>query len=1297
MEGPEHPPAEPSTIPSPGPSQTEAHSSTAPSGSNDSASATEPNPDSWRNVWKALMEDSDQDDKKRAAAKRQKFITRRQTQAQEQASEIREVVHTTIGSGEVINLKASASTPPAIDYKGLSKKPSGPKVGYVNLLVSDGDDEDKPVVGNAFTFVPGYRICLKADIGRTCDHELTIEVDVLKGNKMTVPFSKQNEKANFTRASISWRPGVQIEGNYMIDGMVAMSLGNVQPGTGLFHPDIEKLFKDSKRKKTVGHITALTFRSGGSSVQGADKNNWRTLPKEVSETFDRLCFGDGICSVMTWFRDYNPTGTLDGWLTKLCEHANRHLPPYLPYLDESQQPVLDFDESPTLDQIGNGTFIKKWENSQPRHFYYHKLRLDFFREEDFALCVAMPTIRNEQWAREQYSHISIVPQRVYMQAVKPLHIPGIGITLNALSFKYNVFVRMQPVTFASKRKHDKDKRTTLGKAPEEGSFIQMEFDNEAGMKPHESLGMAATWKGQVIANPKGCLTTGTHFCVLMTKPYDMPSPFFAKTELANIAKDENLAKVHMDVVRDITASSRELEGTLAFTNASFEVKNLDPIRSAWMLPYAKQSDKKPSLVKYSARHSAYLQHISEHDSENQIKVVSTLGEETDCVLGIIAGPGAGKTTTMSQLTYGGAIQDKKVLVCGPSNVSVDTCAWSCYKHQVSVPKALRGRERIFWRLEVMGAEMRAMITVRNYVKMDSEDVEVTQKPETAFPDQLESDLEVMHAMSNALHQAAGHEAKHKALRIAGKTYIEAFAALRDQENRKGIDVPITMTTGWHLFMQVKRDNSDAQKEINGVVTAWMTQKPAAEIEAMKAEGAVSQGLLDAYAQPPTTKTQIQAWLKTGQIKSAESRDKSLQYRTLRDKFIQNGGKLPKKEMALFKKSWFEMMKRIFDNVDIILTTCNNAGSEILELGFKPDMVICDEAGQVTLGALSIVLARFTGYQGVWLFRDPDQLRPHNASGWANEFRLYATLSALGWLRAKGWPLLTLDTQYRMAPEIFDWPGRYFYLGLLKSDPRTSTDNRNRQIVRAVAREFYGGASLYKVIDVRQGFSRTAKNSTSLINPANVEVGTTLVERLCSKGLPPSCITMLTYYAAERTMLEQELVAKYTDNGLQWEVKKVKLKTLHSYQGQQNAVVILDIVIAYHSANREGWHDSQVDDSDDEDDADEEDMNSSRIRYITAHVKDANRLCCALTRAKDGLFVICKGETILGGRSNRRCSKEQGAIREMFLDAHTRGLVYQDYETRDNSPEGVKMRQGWGAQRQQAAWNLSESNRKLFLM
>ena len=319
----------------------------------------------------------------------------------------------------------------------------------------------------------------------------------------------------------------------------------------------------------------------------------------------------------------------------------------------------------------------------------------------------------------------------------------------------------------------------------------------------------------------------------------------------------------------------------------------------------------------------------------------------------------------------------------------------------------------------------------------------------------------------------------------------------------------------------------------------------------------------------------------------------------------------------------------------------------------------------------------------------------------NEFRENAKSSVLGHLEDKGFRVIRLDQQYRMAKSIASWPASFFYKSRLHTHRLALEDNETRQIARKISKEHYnvkgenGHGSEYWVVNTMYWASHAQKGGTSLVNHANAEAIAELVNSFLAEGQAITNMVILTYYTGQKYVILQKLrqTANPSTDGQSWEVGSIGISTVDAYQGQERPIVILDFVVGRLGTNAQE-HVSP--DEDDEDDLGENKGfatgHDSRAR-ASAYARDAHRLCCALTRAKDCLVVFMQTSLLLATAKSKQ-RKARAAVSDCIRDAMERGLVYNDNHHLDSNPEGLQMRAKWSsAQEESELAKLMEAQNK----
>lgn len=363
--------------------------------------------------------------------------------------------------------------------------------------------------------------------------------------------------------------------------------------------------------------------------------------------------------------------------------------------------------------------------------------------------------------------------------------------------------------------------------------------------------------------------------------------------------------------------------------------------------------------------------------------------------------------------------------------------------------------------------------------------------------------------------------------------------------------------------------------------------------------------------------------------------------------------------------------------DILFTTCSNAGGELLttDNAFSPTMIFCDEAGQVSIAELCVPLTTFTNWQGLVLVGDDMQLEPTVTSKAFNEFLSNARLSPLALLRRKGFPIILLDEQYRMAPALSAFPRRQFYDEKgLKDSVKVQADNIVRQTIRswtltptvnALGPKKEG--TEYLLVDIPYGCSRQEPNGTSLVDHANALVVIKTIQALLHyECIVPKMLKVLCYYKGQL-----RLINRLVREEERWDesVKKaIVVTTVDSFQGKEGQIVILDTVIAremllanvqQREKKRAGTGKSQqqpkADQPEDSSDDDHGDESYTREGRVTKHVRNPNPLNVALTRGIDCTIVLCQKKLLQSTVKPAR-GKRYNCLANMASDAEFRKCV-----------------------------------------
>ncbi|GAB2263542.1 hypothetical protein Droror1_Dr00025676 [Drosera rotundifolia] len=367
----------------------------------------------------------------------------------------------------------------------------------------------------------------------------------------------------------------------------------------------------------------------------------------------------------------------------------------------------------------------------------------------------------------------------------------------------------------------------------------------------------------------------------------------------------------------------------------------------------------------------------------------------------------------------------------------------------------------------------------------------------------------------------------------------------------------------------------------------------------------------------------------------ESRDKVLvemsRLLILERKFRPNGGFNLEEARASLEASFA-------NEAEIVFTTLSSSGRKLfsrLTHGF--DMVVIDEAAQASevaiLPPLSLGAARCV------LVGDPQQL-PATVISKAAGTLLYSR-SLFERFQQAGCPTMLLTVQYRMHPQIRDFPSRHFYQGRL-------TDSES--VTNCPDEKYYQDPLLrpYIFYDILHGRESHRVGSVSYQNLHEAQFCRRLYEHLRkttkSLGLGKVSVGIITPYKLQLKCIRSEFEdILNSDDG-----RDLYINTVDAFQGQERDVIIMSCVRA--SGHGVGF------------------------------VADIRRMNVALTRAKRALWVMGNASSLMlsedwaaliADAKSRNCYMDMDSLPKDFL-AHKEPF-YTPYSSKFSS---VKMsRQG----------------------
>ncbi|MGH0169189.1 UNVERIFIED_CONTAM: hypothetical protein FKN15_056362 [Acipenser sinensis] len=316
----------------------------------------------------------------------------------------------------------------------------------------------------------------------------------------------------------------------------------------------------------------------------------------------------------------------------------------------------------------------------------------------------------------------------------------------------------------------------------------------------------------------------------------------------------------------------------------------------------------------------------------------------------------------------------------------------------------------------------------------------------------------------------------------------------------------------------------------------------------------------------------------------------------------------------------EVQARVLQDAHVICCTLSTSGSILLEsafrrLGHDPfSCVIVDEAGQAT--EMETLIPLTYRCPALVLVGDPEQLPPTVISQKAREKRYDQSLMARLWKclhretkQNPGiqTPINFLSTQYRMHPDICEFPSKYIYKKALKTDGNTA--------------EKRCGTSWpfqpYRLFDVTDGYE--TKAGESFHNDQEVKLVMQLIKLIAEK--PKGRVGVITHYSAQKQRIK-DCINREGSKLFPF----VEVDTVDGFQGREKDCIIVSCVRASNTQGSIGF------------------------------LGNRQRLNVTITRAKCSLFILGHLKTLMDHR-------DWGAL---IQDAHKRGTIIKtrekDYKT-----------------------------------
>ena len=1140
-------------------------------------------------------------------------------------------------------------------------KPAVPQIDFANMKV-----HPKPilcaikvhhahsVLGSLTPFgaTPGMMIKLRLDPGKLAMPSVQLE---FRFSKSVVP---RKEDKDFNSFNVSWEPGVKIAGEYMMQDLNFYRVDDVSMKDVVDLPEIQNLIRSPEEK---ARLICACFRSNAHELDFYDPewplNLQKPAAENVSAQLNKMMEGKGSHMMRIWFilpYEY----FREACLTPLEYATKHHLQPNYVYVNEDGDPRISYD-MPTMEAVGDGMYArypqipgdngrKVPDTSVAPSYVKMPKKYTWDSLKRFQIYYGVSNVREHQYTIGLHANLPRDWHHVYLEKMPVWSVDGKEFSPDKPLFENSFFAGVRMT---------RDKNGSKSDVPPVGSIIKIDFFNgQADIKEHQGAENDIFY-GRVEERSKVWLdASGTDFCALVTRRRHAQEQKSWPHDKLGFRPNDELPRARIEVRIDSTAGERELNALAKFCNKDYQPELLDQIRLAIVSDPSRAEPAEHGDLTWGPKHDRSQENhdkwnaiMNEHaikrsDNRSQMDVLRSASKMRSNIIAVSGPPGTGKTKTLSDKCIALLNIKHKILCVAGANVAVDTDATAIWKGLTTEEQ----RKYKCLRLETGGAETAAILSKVNYAAYTNKEGEADKLPEYVDEKTAQDSPLMRNALEKLASDYATRRDQMKELMAEYHTVDKVYQALQRDRRLKRSNVPVGMTLDYRIWELTEADQVEAARQYEEARTNLGSE----EFERRLAAGTISLRMFD----------------------------RSAAYRALVARYIQKNGHLSKEDRLQFQNASDDMVTRVLADTSILFTTCINAGGKLLEDGhsFKPTVIFCDEAGQVNVASLCVPLTTFHDWEGLYLFGDIRQLRPTVLSVTRNEFIENAQISPLALLTSKGFPPLFLDTQYRMSPAISNFPNHQFYDGMLKNHPKAGLDDANgtRQKLRQLSRRAgvkgpYNTGSEYFLLDVRYGVSRPEVNGTSLVNHANADRIIALLKDMLASAIEPGEINILSYYQGQRKLLRQKISETIWPQSVK---DALQVHTVDSYQGKESSVIIVDMVCARDPLMFNAMKSNRPVQEQPDDDKDDESESYVKFGAVTRHIKNGNRLNVALTRAMNGLVVVCQESLLVRGiQTTKSRGKQHNAIASMCGNARARNCYLMDDRTEDSHPQSVESR------------------------
>ena len=183
----------------------------------------------------------------------------------------------------------------------------------LHCMVATQQDDESSIIGDISQAPETYWLSLHVDPGKCRPPSFKLQ--------FTLEPAGEKQK----QCSVTWHPGVVVDGRWMIDHFATTTLSDVPEDEAPHFKCIYRNCTNEDFTQVPSRMLSLTFQSGPRTSTNADKQDWSHLPEKFQSVMDTTFFGEDPFPVLIWVKPKQPPqGYRKSWVGPMEEYVNLH-------------------------------------------------------------------------------------------------------------------------------------------------------------------------------------------------------------------------------------------------------------------------------------------------------------------------------------------------------------------------------------------------------------------------------------------------------------------------------------------------------------------------------------------------------------------------------------------------------------------------------------------------------------------------------------------------------------------------------------------------------------------------------------------------------------------------------------------------------------------------------------------------------------------------------------------------------------------------------------------------------------